>query len=343
MLAVMEYSLDGTKSPAVIQRSSFHTMSIRQRQLELPNDLVKALNLADISGLNIPHIADWPYRFSSWAIDNSVNARAWFDSSSQLLGWIVMQTPFWAIDCVAHPDAPSHVYREMLEWAQVRAMEMAAIGEGRPMWFVSIAMDCLNQRHDLAALGFEDLSEAADDAWSKVLLELVDDGLLPSIELPSGYHIRNLDTRSEIPAYVDLHRQVFQSENMTHGWRTNATRMTDYINALDLVVSSDDGQLCGFCVAWLRKLISGKTVGQIEPLGVQESHRGQKLSQSLLAEAIRRLRNRGACQIFVETDKQRAAAMAAYTSMGFRTAHNVLVYRHVVAEEEDIPSPEEVG
>jgi hypothetical protein len=166
-------------------------MSIHQRQLTLPNDLAKAPNLADVSGLNIPHIADWPYRFSSWAINNPLNARAWFDASSQLLGWTVMQTPFWAIDCVVHPDAPSYLYREMLEWAQVRATEMAALGEGRPMWFISIPMACLDRRHDLAALGFKDVSEAGDDAWSKVLFELVDDSLLPpTIKLPKGYQIQ---------------------------------------------------------------------------------------------------------------------------------------------------------
>jgi ribosomal protein S18 acetylase RimI-like enzyme len=232
----------------------------------------------------------------------------------------------------------------MLEWAQVRAREMAATGEGRPMWFISIPMACLKQRHELVALGFEDQSEVGDDSWSKALFELVDDSLLPPIEVPSGYQVRSLDTRSEIQAYVDLHRQVFQSENMTHGWRTNAIQMTDYINALDLAITSDDGEFCGFCVAWLRKLMSGKTVGQIEPLGVKGSHRGQKLSQSLLAEAIRRSRNRGARQIFVETDKQRAAAMAAYTSMGFRVAQNVLVYRHVVAEKQaGTPSIEEAA
>ena len=320
-------------------------MSIHQRQLDLPNDLAKALNLADVSGMNIPHVADWPYRFSSWAIDDLLNARAWFDASSQLFGWAVMQTPFWAIDCVVHPDAPSHLYREMLEWAQARATEMAALGEGRPMWFVSIPVVCLSQRHDLAALGFKDLSDADDDAWSKVLFELADDSLMPpGIKLPKGLHIRCLDTSSEIQACVDLHRQVFQTENMTHGWRTNATQMDGYINALDLVVSSDDGELCGFCVAWLRKLASGETVGQIEPLGVKESQRGQKLSQALLAEAVRRLRDRGACRIFVETDKQRSAAMAAYTSIGFRVAHDVLVYRHIVAETQaDVPRQKEAG
>jgi len=309
-------------------------MSLYHRQFDLPNDLAKALNLADVSGLNIPHIADWPYRFSSWALDNPLNARAWFDASSQFLGWAVMQTPFWAIDCVVYPDAPSHLYREMLEWAQARAAEMAALGKGHPLWFVSIPRTCLDRRHDLATLGFEDVPEAGDDAWSKVLFELVDDSLLPPVKLPKGYQIRSLDTGSEIQAYVGLHREVFQSENMTHGWRSKATQMADYINVLDLVLSSDDGELVGFCVAWLRKLASGETVGQIEPLGVRESQRGQKFSQALLAEAIRRLRDRSVSRIFVETDKQRIAAMAAYASMGFRAAHDVLVYRYVVAERQ---------
>lgn len=308
-------------------------MSTYQRQLDLPNDLPKVLNVADVSALSIPHVADWPYRFSSWGMDDPLNTRAWLDASSQLLGWTVMQTPFWAIDCIVHPDAPSHLYKEMLEWAKTRAVEMTALGEGRPMWFVSISTACLNQRRDLTSLGFQDVSEADEDAWSKVLFELINDSLLVPIRLPKGLQIRSLNISSEIQAYVDIHREVFQSDSMTPGWRANATRMPSYINALDLVISSEEGELVGFCVAWLRQLVSSETVGQIEPLGIRESHRGQKLSQSLLAEAIRRLRNQGASRIYVETDKQRSAATSTYTSMGFRVAHDVLVYRYVVAEQ----------
>lgn len=306
-------------------------MAICHRELSLQNDLAEVLNLADVSGLNIPHIADWPYRFSSWAMDELSNTRGWYDSSSRLIGWAAIQTRFWAIDCVAHPEAPAHLYREMISWAKSRVAEMAAGGAGRPMWFVSISAVCLDQRCDLESLGFEDVSDIGEDSWSKVLLEFGEDSRLPPIHLPSGFQIRSLDIHSEIQAYVDLHREVFQSENMTHGWRTNATRMTGYINDLDIIISSDAGELCGFCVAWLRHQISGECVGQIEPLGVRESHRGQKLSQALLAETIRRLRNQGARSVFVETDKQRSAVMSAYASVGFRVVQDVLVYRHVVA------------
>jgi site-specific recombinase XerD len=56
------------------------------------------LELADISGLNTPHLADWPYRFSSWGVDDPGNTRGWFDAADKLVGWVALQTPFWAID-----------------------------------------------------------------------------------------------------------------------------------------------------------------------------------------------------------------------------------------------------
>ena len=303
-------------------------MSTFQRPVDLPNELVQILHVADVSGLNIPHVADWPYRFSSWGTADPLNTRAWLDTSSNLLGWVVLQTPFWAIDCVVHPGAPQDLYREMLEWSQVRAAELVAEGKGRPMWFVSIPTTCLTQRAALVSLGFKDVSDWGDDSWSKVLFELADDNWLSPVALPNDLRIRSLDTSSEIQAYVDMHREVFQSESMTYEWRKKATIMSDYINALDLVISSEKGELYGFCVAWLRHLATGETVGQIEPLGVRESHRGQKFSRQLMTGAIRRLRELGASRIFVETDRQRDSAMAAYHSMGFQIAHEVLVYRH---------------
>ena len=117
---------------------------------------------------------------------------------------------------------------------------------------------------------------------------------------------------------------------MTTAWRTRTTHAHDYNNALDLVVASDTGELQGFCIAWLRQLATGEIVGQIEPLGVRQTMRGQGLSRQLLTEAIHRLRGLGATRIVVETDKQRDDALAAYQAIGFRVAHDVSVYRHTV-------------
>ncbi len=302
-------------------------MQVHHRPFDPSLDLPHALRLADVSGLNIPHMADWPYRFSSWALDQVQNTQVWLNVSSEMIGWVIMQTPFWAIDCVVYPEAPTELYRDMLAWAKARAAEMQAAGTGRPMWFVSIAADRHERRRDLEVLGFSDQAEVGEDAWSKVLFELPPQMIFSTAFLPAGYTVRSLDSHTEIQAYVDLHRQVFESESMTYAWRANSVRTPGYINDLDLVVVSDKGELQGFCVAWLRTLASGETVGQIEPLGVRQSQRGQKLSKVLLGEAVRRLRAHGASRVYVETDRQRASAMAAYTSMGFQVAHEVLVYR----------------
>lgn len=304
-------------------------MNIHARPLNLPAELEQVLALADVSALSIPHVADWPYRFSSWAMDDPLNTQVWFDGS-QMLGWAVMQTPFWAIDCVMHPAAPASLYADMLAWAKARAHEMHAQGQGRPMWFVSIDAACDAQRHVLETHDFVDVSDDGDNAWSKVLFTLRGESSLAPAPLPNGTIIRSLNPTTEIQAYVDLHREVFGSENMTTAWRARATQMGDYRNNLDLVIASTQGELHGFCVAWLRKLVNGELVGQIEPLGVRESQRGQHFSQALMAEAIRRLRDMGASRIHVETDLQREAAMAAYASIGFALTHEVLVYRLTV-------------
>ena len=262
---------------------------------------------------------------------NPLNTQVWMDDSSNMIGWATMQTPFWAIDCVVRQDAPPELYREMLNWAKMRAAEMTTQGDGHPMWFLSIDAERQNQRRELEAQGFVDISEVAENAWSKVLFQLADTSALTAVQLPAGLTVRSLNVDTAIQKYVDMHREVFESESMTHDWRANATRMAGYNNALDLVIASEAGELVGFCVGWMRQLASGEIVGQVEPLGVRKSHRGKKLSRQLMTEAIRRMRELGASRIFVETDKQRVEAMAAYEAAGFRVAHEVLVYEYVVA------------
>ncbi len=301
-------------------------MPYTQRTFDPATDLAPALALADASSLGLPHVADWPYRFASWGLDDPHNAQVWLDDNARIIGWVVMQTPFWAIDCIAHPDAPLALYGAMLDWAKQRAVAMQQHGTGRPMWFVSIAERYRAHQQALEEHGFENISNAAIDPWSKVLLELADTPSIPAL-LPRGLSVRSLNPHTEIEKYVALHREVFESENMTIPWRTRTTQAADYNNALDLVVASDDGQLHGFCVTWLRRLVTGEIVGQIEPLGVRQDMRGQGLSRHLLTEAIHRLQALGATRIVVETDQQRSDAIAAYQAIGFRVVHEVAVYK----------------
>lgn len=305
---------------------------MHQRPLRLPDELPSVLALADRSPLSLPHRADWPYRFASWSLDDPENTQGWFDDSGRLLGWATLQAPFWAIDTATHPEAPIMLYRELLTWATARGYTLRASGGGRPMWFVSIAATCDIARGDLDHLGFADISEADKDPWSKVLFALSEEREVRSPPLSEGMRIRSLRVPEEIESYVALHREVFRSENMTAPWRARTTRIPGYDNALDLVLTDEGGDLCGFCVAWLRACESGELVGQIEPLGIRERYRGRGLSQALLAEAVQRLRSSGVRQVYVETDQQRTSAMAAYAAMGFEPVHQIRVYRYDVPD-----------
>lgn len=298
----------------------------------LPKDWPAALALADRSPVSLPHVADWAYRAASWALDAPENASVWLDETEQLRGWAVLQTPFWAIDAIVDPAATSALYRDLLDWATARAQTLRMANAGRPMWFVSIAADCREHRQILEDGGFIDVSEADVDPWSKVLFALPTAQGLAAPSLPAGMMIRSLAVPQEIEAYVALHRAVFQSESMTPAWRERTTQMPGYRNELDLVLVADTGELCGFCIAWQRNLIDSEPIGQIEPLGISEPYRGRRLSQTLIAEAVRRLRAQGVAQVVIETDREREAAMAAYRSMGFTEAHAIRVYRYDVPE-----------
>lgn len=305
-------------------------MPITQRPMLLPDDLPAVLALADRSPLGLPHVADWPYRFASWALDDPQNSQLWHDEHGQLHGWAVLQTPFWALDAVTHPDAPPFLLPELLRWATTRMGALATGGAGRPIWFVSIAATCIDQRRELEALGFVDVSEDEEDPWSKLLFVLPEERVVAPVSLPPGVAIRSLRVPEELDAYVALHRAIFESESMSATWRDRTTQMSCYRNELDLVLVSEAGELCGFCVAWLRERVTGETVGQIEPLGIAKPYRGQRLSQALLAEGVSRLRAQSAGRVFVETDRQREAAMAAYVALGFAVAHELRVYRYNV-------------
>ena len=303
----------------------------RHRAINLASDFSGLQSVADLSGTNFPHIADWPHRFSSWALDDLANTHVWLDRTGRIIGWVVLQTPFWAIDCHASPTADPTLYIEMMRWALSRASVVHAQSNGRPVWFVSVPESATVARGHLESLGFADQSRVSQNPWSKVLLELPHDSMVPARTLPEGLRLRNLHADTEIQAYVDLHRAAFASDTMTLAWRERLIRMPGYMNELDLVISSPVDELVGFCVSWLRRRASGELVGQIEPLGVHPDYRGQKLSRQLMGEAVWRLRRLGATQIFVETDRQRSNAMAAYHSIGFLVTNEVIVYRYNIA------------
>jgi ribosomal protein S18 acetylase RimI-like enzyme len=297
-------------------------MEIMNRSYQSKADQALMMALARQHPAEHLRVLDLPYRFSSWALDDPENAHLWFDSGGSLLGWVVMQSPFWTIDFTCHPEAVNAIYRELLAWADERARQIVGTPWGRPAWFVNVFSDQSLLTQELETAGFANQVDVGEDSWSKIFMRRLAELPVEDYRIPQGFTVRSLDGEAEVEAYVGLHRSVFESKNMTVAWRRRTLQHPDYRPDLDVVVAAPDGKLAAFCVSWLH----GRN-GQIEPLGCGAEYRRYALGRAALAEGLRRLQRAGAQDIYVETDNYRNTAMQLYEHMGFEVFRNVWVYR----------------
>lgn len=303
-------------------------MKITQRTFSGATDLQQMAALVNAFPTDNLHVIDLPYRFSSWALDELQNTQLWVDEAGKVVAWVVMQTPFWAIDYACHPAVSAQLHPQLLAWADQRARQLLGSDFGRPIWFVNVFDDQHDRIHDLEAAGFACQSDVGENSWSKVFMLLSAEAEATTQRLPEGFTIRPLAGETEVDGYVQLHRSAFQSKNMSPEWRQRTLRQAQYRPEVDLVIEAPNGELAAFCICWFSQTgFDDQPAGQIEPLGVDEKYHRHGLGRAILSEGIRRLRALGAKQVFVETDNYRDAAMALYEAVGFRVHRNVLVYR----------------
>lgn len=304
---------------------------------EKQNTRASSLGLSAITALarataadNI-HTIDLPYRLASWALDNPDNVRLW-ERDGRLAAWAILQTPFWTIDYALAPEAGPDLHREVLAWADARAAGLVGMDFGRPLWFVAVRRDQTGRIRDLEALGFANQEHAPEDPYSQVMLARPASAPVPDEPLPPGFTIRPLAGAAEVEAYVALHRAVFESRNMTAGWRMRTLERPEYRPHLDLVAVAPDGTLAAFCITWLAPDYPGGPAGQVEPLGVAEAYRSLGLGRAVLLEGLRRLYAAGVERVFVETDSFRDGAIRLYEGAGFERLYDILVFRKDYAE-----------
>jgi ribosomal protein S18 acetylase RimI-like enzyme len=272
------------------------------------------------------HVVDLPYRLCSWSFDYPENIRLWTKEDGLLLAWAVLQVPFWKIDYAHNPEYQDTLHPQILKWADGQAGKIVGTPSGHPAWFVAVLPGQVDRIHDLEEAGFTSQENVGENSWTQVLMK--HSMQIPNeVHLADGFHIRPLEGASEVEAYVELHRSVFESKNMTSEWRKRTLQRPEYVPDLDLVAVAPNGQLAAFCVCWLAKSPNGELSGQIEPLGVHADFRKLGLGRVILSEGLRRLQSKGAGQIYVQTDHYRNAAFKLYESSGFCVIQDILMYR----------------
>lgn len=298
------------------------TITLRSFSSQQDKHLMSAL--AHQGFENNLHVVDLPYRLSSWALDDPENVGLWFDRNHQLVAWAALQSPFWAIDYVCHPEHESYLHPEILLWAEQRAHATRNTTYARPAWFVTVFSGQTNRIHDLENVGFKCQSDVGESSWSQVLMRRSSPTPVKVYEPRSGFKVRSLAGEKDVENYVELHQSVFESKNMTTDWRRRTLQHPDYRPELDLVVEASDGRLVAFCICWYDK---NSMAGQVEPLGSHKDFRQYALGRVALSEGLRRLQSLGAENIFVETDNYRNTAFRLYESFDFQVIQDVFVYR----------------
>jgi len=302
-------------------------MKVTQRPFSSEADKQEMMALVRAFPDNHLHVGDLPYRFSSWAFDDPENVGLWVNAEGRLVGWTVMQTPFWTIDYAYHPEVGKNLPQQVFAWVDERARQALNTPYGHSCWFVNVFAGQTEQRHDLEEAGFASQADVGENSWSKVLMRRSAHAPLTTYAPRSGCIVRSLAGESEAEAYVELHRSVFESKNMTVEWRRRTLQRPDYLPDLDVVVVAPDGRLVAFCICWLDKNSGPTPSGRIEPLGCHADFRRYALGRVALTEGLRRLHAHGAENIYVETDSFRNTAFALYESVGFEVIQDVLVYR----------------
>lgn len=264
------------------------------------------------------HIADMPYRLTSTWQDQGCKMAVW-EKGSDVLAWAVFQPPWRNLDYAIHPaEVGAALEKEIFAWGKNEMMAYAKRTGERFYGSIELFEDAPHIEQTIAhltALGFEKFD------WSIIRFEKGLNYKIPAPELPDGFSIRALRGESEVEAYVQLHRLVFESEEMTVPWRRRMLKHPAYLPEIDLVVVDAADHLVGFCVGWL-----WHEIGQIEPLGVHPAHQGSGLGKALELAALRALQSKGARYMHVDhvSDNEKAIALSLKT--GFKQTNNAVRY-----------------
>jgi GNAT superfamily N-acetyltransferase len=90
-----------------------------------------------------------------------------------------------------------------------------------------------------------------------------------------------------------------------------------YDGERDLFVRAPDGRGASACTIWFDPV---NAVGLFEPVGTHPDFQRQGLGKAVMAEGMRRMQAAGMRRAVVGFDPNNVAALALYTSLGFRAS-----------------------
>jgi mycothiol synthase len=135
-------------------------------------------------------------------------------------------------------------------------------------------------------------------------------------DLPAGFRLQAGVSVDEHAAYQGLHEAIFgQGMGMDEHYSSH------YQPELDLLAVAPDGTFAAVCFCSMDQVADSdhvERIGDVGLLAVHPAYRRLGLGRALLLTAMRRVHERGAWHMVVETENEDSPAMKLYRAEGFQ-------------------------
>jgi GNAT superfamily N-acetyltransferase len=248
------------------------------------------------SGYSHPGEVDWWFYYPRRAWDVTV----WEDERGPA-GWIVLDPELRSADMAVRPDLRGGPGEECL----IEHVDKA-LGHGGGTLFAWA--DDEARAELLARYGYQ----PAGPAYQTFACALT--GTITVPPAPEGFRLLDAVTDEWVAERAECHHRAFDPSMMTAEAYAAFRDAPDYDPALDVAVASADGRIVASAMAWLDPVSRS---GQLEPVGTRPHFWRRGLGQVANREALRRLQQRGAVIVGVNTYAGHEGNIAFYESCGF--------------------------
>lgn len=257
------------------------------------------------------------------------DAQIWVGENNELAGFALLsrrnrESPSTGLEWIVSPHIEnSSLLVQMLEWAQMRTLEIARERGVAISLSLALGEDDDEKRLFLELNGFSLIQDGYDWYMACSL-----QGVLIEPTLPQGFNIRavNAENEREIVAY----EQIYGFAPVRRSHRLMLLHSPEYCH---LAIVGPDGTLVAYCeVSISRKEWewSGQRVGWIDYVQTSEHFQRQGLGKAITLASLHQLQTWGADRALLITRSDNISAQLMFKSAGFSYKERDFYYIKVI-------------